>query len=117
MNIVSNRRDGIRVMVSHHIESIIYAENGFPNFCSDFIINMGGIKISNDSGSVMMPIDASVKVCLFNHDGSTLTLDRNVISCIEEYTVIKFDPLPQKERVSLVNMLSLQQACLPGEDI
>lgn len=113
----SNRRDGVRVMVSHQIESIIYAEDSFPYFCHDFIINMGGIKITNHHGSIVMPVSTSAKVCLFHQDGNNLTLNSKVISNLGAYTVIKFNPLDQRQRAKLASMLALQQACLPDEDV
>ncbi len=113
MEISENRRDGVRVVINDDVEGIFFAVDGFPDFCNHFIINMGGIRLSN---GIEYHQSNKVKVCLFHSDGSQLSIDSVIVSSTAKKTTIKFSSLNNQQRHSLQRMLILQQACLPTDD-
>ena len=106
MKPTGNRRDGVRVVVSEEIEGIIFSDDGFPDFCNKFVINMGGIKISH---LIEHHEDNKLNVCLFHEDGSNLSIDSQFIKSTDDTTIIRFSHLSYEQRFTLNKMLTLQQ--------
>lgn len=102
------RREGVRVAVSNedHIEAIIYTENGVPEFCDEYEINLGGIKVNSDFHNQK---NKRVKVSLFDNQNRNLEIDSTVVSSSVKSSVIKFDQLEPHQYAILCAMLTLQQ--------
>jgi hypothetical protein len=109
----SNRRDGIRVSVIDNIESVIFAADGFPDFCDHFIINMGGLRLDHQ----IEHRQKQISIHLFHSNGNELTIDSEMIASSSESSVLKFSPLTHHQRTLLQNILMLQQASLPENDL
>lgn len=102
------RRDGVRVAVSNEdqIEAIIYTEEGVPEFCDEYEINLGGIKVNSDFKGKE---NNRVKISLFDNFDRQLEIDSTIVSSSVKSSVIKFDRLDTQQYDILCAMLTLQQ--------
>ena len=105
---VSCRREGVRVAVNNvdQIEAIVYSENGVPEFCEEYEINLGGIKINTHLSTNQ---GKNVKVSLFDNDDNHLEVASTIVSSSMTSSVIKFGPLNEQQHATLSLMLILQQ--------
>ncbi|MDP2559716.1 PilZ domain-containing protein [Psychrobium sp. 1_MG-2023] len=104
-----NRRAGTRVEVHDDIEAVIFAENGFPDFCTEYEINLGGLKIAS---ALVSDENTKVQVSLFDHSGRKLAVNSTVIKCTDTGSIVKFNDLTKKQELILRKMLVLQQALI-----
>ncbi|WP_435276234.1 hypothetical protein ACMAZF_04285 [Psychrobium sp. nBUS_13] len=102
------RREGVRVAVRNadHIEAIVYTEQGVPEFCDEYEINLGGIKVNSNFSELK---NNRVRVSLFNSKDQRVEIQSTIMSSSLRNSVIKFDPLNQEQYTVLCNMLTLQQ--------
>lgn len=102
------RREGVRVAVKNedHIEAIIYTEQGVPEFCDEYEINLGGIKVNTDFNEIK---NRRVRVSLFDNKEQRVEIESTIVSSTMRNSIIKFDPLDQQQYATLCSMLTLQQ--------
>ena len=102
------RREGVRVAVRNadHIEAIVYTEKGVPEFCDEYEINLGGIKVNSNFSDLK---NNRVRVSLFNSRDQQVEIQSTIMSSSLRNSVIKFDPLNQEQYTVLCDMLTLQQ--------
>lgn len=102
------RREGVRVAVNNvdQIEAIIYTEHGVPEFCDEYEINLGGIKVNAFFNTTH---DTNVKVSLFDNDNNRLEIPSTIVSSSMKNSIIKFGPLNKQQYDILRSMLTLQQ--------
>lgn len=102
------RREGVRVAVRNddHIEAIIYNKNGAPEFCDEYEINLGGIKVNSDLSNF---IDKKVKISLFDNKNHRVEIDSTIVTVSVKNSVLKFAPLNEQQHTTLCLMLRLQQ--------
>ncbi len=103
------RRYGTRVAVSKEIEAIIYSQNALPDFCSEYEINLGGIKVNTPLECYK---DINVQVTLFDNKGHKLEFASTVIKGSASASIIRFDDVSPEKEVILREMLVLQQALI-----
>ena len=67
------RRESIRVAVNNddYLEAIIYSEEGIPELCDEYEINLGGIKVN---ALLNAQKNMRVRVSLFNNTNTMLRL-------------------------------------------
>jgi len=104
-----NRRIGVRVKVNRNdgIEAVIYTDESFPNFCDEYEINLGGLRIGKN---VEHFGEKPVTVCIFGHHGQQLEVSSMIIESSDRSSTIKFNQLTAVQEQTLRNILSLQQA-------
>jgi len=105
---VECRREGVRVIVNNtdHIEAIIYSDSGVPEFCDEYEINLGGIKVYTHFS---VPENTRVKVSLFDNNDNRLEISSTVVSINAKNSIIKFNELTQQQYDVLCTILTLQQ--------
>jgi len=105
---VECRREGVRVIVNNedHIEAIIYSDDGVPEFCDQYEINLGGIKVNTHFS---VPEHTRVRVSLFDNHDQRLEIISTIVSVNVKSSVIKFDDLNQQQYETLCSMLKFQQ--------
>jgi len=104
-----NRRIGVRVKVnrSDGIEAVIYTDESFPNFCDEYEINLGGLKI----GKNIEHYDGKqVTVCIFGQNNQQLELSIKIVQSSDLSSAIKFDQLTAAQEQTLRGILALQLA-------
>lgn len=103
------QRTGVRVKVNNNdgIEAVIYADELFPDFCANYEINLGGLKIFS---ALETDLKQQLTIRLFGKSQNSVSLAGHVVSIDSDITIIAFEKLDAVKTAELSAILELQQA-------
>ena len=103
-----SKRDGERSKLTDIIEAVVYSELGVPGFANEFEINFGGMRFN---ASIDYKCGEPVVAHLFLEGKAFLDLKGKFLRREDDGTsIVKFDPLSNKQREILNQILEQEMA-------